>query len=96
MFCFVSAFLSAFLDALTVTAVLIAVAVGFYRIFHLANSGLEFSETSHNYQDDTSLTESGLEDLDNFKAFLRDLMSVSSAPFFKSNSNLRPLILPMN
>ena len=74
MFCFVSAFLSAFLDALTVTAVLIAVAVGFYRIFHLANSGQEFSETSHNYQDDTSLTESGLEDLENFKAFLRDLI----------------------
>ena len=74
MFCFVSAFLSAFLDALTVTAVLIAVAVGFYRIFHLANSGLEFSETSHNYQDDTSLTDSGLEDLENFKAFLRDLI----------------------
>ena len=74
MFCFVSAFLSAFLDALTVTAVLIAVAVGFYRIFHLANSGLEFSETSHNYQDDTSLTESGLQDLENFKAFLRDLI----------------------
>ena len=74
MFCFVSAFLSAFLDALTVTAVLIAVAVGFYRIFHLANSGQEFSETSHNYQDDTSLTESGLQDLENFKAFLRDLI----------------------
>jgi NhaB family Na+:H+ antiporter len=74
MFCFVSAFLSAFLDALTVTAVLIAVAVGFYRIFHLANSGLEFSVTGHDYQDDTSLTDSGLEDLENFKAFLRDLI----------------------
>ena len=74
MFCFVSAFLSAFLDALTVTAVLIAVAVGFYRIFHLANSGLEFSESSHNYLDDTTLTDSGMEDLENFKAFLRDLI----------------------
>ena len=46
MFCFVAAFLSAFLDALTVTAVLIAVGVGFYRIFHLANSGVEFSASS--------------------------------------------------
>ena len=31
-------------------------------IFHLANSGLEFSVTGHDYQDDTSLTDSGLED----------------------------------
>ena len=74
MFCFVSAFLSAFLDALTVTAVLIAVAVGFYRIFHLANSGLPFSTSAHNYQDDSSLSEAGIEDLKNFKAFLRDLI----------------------
>ena len=74
MFCFVSAFLSAFLDALTVTAVLIAVAVGFYRIFHLANSGMAFSETGHDHLDDTSLSEAGKEDLENFKAFLRDLV----------------------
>ena len=74
MFCFVSAFLSAFLDALTVTAVLIAVAVGFYRIFHLANSGVVFSETSHDYLNDNTLSEAGIEDLENFKAFLRDLI----------------------
>ena len=74
MFCFVSAFLSAFLDALTVTAVLIAVAVGFYRIFHLANSGVVFSETNHDYLNDNTLSEAGIEDLENFKAFLRDLI----------------------
>jgi len=74
MFCFVAAFLSAFLDALTVTAVLIAVAVGFYRIFHLANSGLEFSTSNHDYHDDSSLSEAGIEDIENFKAFLRDLI----------------------
>jgi len=74
MFCFVAAFLSAFLDALTVTAVLIAVAVGFYRIFHLANSGMEFSATEHDYHDDNLLTDSGKDDLENFKAFLRDLI----------------------
>ena len=74
MFCFVSAFLSAFLDALTVTAVLIAVAVGFYRIFHLANSGLEFSSNGHDYYNDSSLSEAGIEDLENFKAFMRDLI----------------------
>ena len=74
MFCFVSAFLSAFLDALTVTAVLIAVAVGFYRIFHLANSGLEFSSNDHDYYNDSSLSEAGIQDLENFKAFMRDLI----------------------
>ena len=74
MFCFVSAFLSAFLDALTVTAVLIAVAVGFYRIFHLANSGLAFSKADHDYLNDSSLSDEGIEDLDSFKAFLRDLI----------------------
>ena len=74
MFCYVSAFLSAFLDALTVTAVLIAVAVGFYRIFHLANSGLAFSKADHDYLNDSSLSDEGIEDLDSFKAFLRDLI----------------------
>jgi NhaB family Na+:H+ antiporter len=34
LFCAISAFLSAFLDALTVTAVVISVAVGFYTIYH--------------------------------------------------------------
>jgi Na+/H+ antiporter NhaB len=32
MFCVLSAFLSAFLDALTVTAVIISAAVGFYSV----------------------------------------------------------------
>lgn len=34
LFCAVAAFLSAFLDALTVTAVLMTVAVGFYSVYH--------------------------------------------------------------
>ncbi|MCV4732127.1 sodium/proton antiporter, partial [Escherichia coli] len=33
-FCLAAAFLSAFLDALTVVAVVISVAVGFYGIYH--------------------------------------------------------------
>ena len=33
LFCFAGAFLSAFLDALTVTAVLITISVGFYSVF---------------------------------------------------------------
>jgi NhaB family Na+:H+ antiporter len=74
LFCFVAAFLSAFLDALTVTAVLIAVGIGFYRIFHLANSGSDFSNKNHNILDDSLLSAEGIEDLENFKSFLRDLI----------------------
>ena len=74
LFCFVAAFLSAFLDALTVTAVLIAVGIGFYRIFHLANSGAEFSSANHNMLDDSTLSHEGREDLENFQSFLRDLI----------------------
>ena len=74
LFCFVAAFLSAFLDALTVTAVLIAVGIGFYRIFHLANSGGDFSLKNHNIHDDSTLSIEGAEDLENFKSFLRDLI----------------------
>ena len=51
---------------MTVTAVLIAVAVGFYRIYHLANSGLEFTATEHDFHDDTSLSAEGIEDIENF------------------------------
>ena len=74
LFCFVAAFLSAFLDALTVTAVLIAVGIGFYRIFHVANSGADFSMNDHNILDDSTLSTEGAEDLENFKSFLRDLI----------------------
>ena len=74
LFCFVAAFLSAFLDALTVTAVLIAVGIGFYRIFHLANSGGDFSVKNHNILNDSTLSIEGAEDLENFKSFLRDLI----------------------
>ena len=73
LFCFVAAFLSAFLDALTVTAVLIGVGIGFYRIFHLATSGKSFGE-DHNYLDDSSLNSLGQEEQENFKAFLRNLL----------------------
>ena len=39
LFVFMSAVLSAFLDALTVTEVLISVAVGFYGVYHKIHSG---------------------------------------------------------
>lgn len=38
-FCFSAAFLSAFLDALTVVAVIISVAMGFYGVYHKVASG---------------------------------------------------------
>ena len=74
MFCFSAAILSAFLDALTVTAVLIGVTIGFYRVYHTVSSGKDFSNKDHNYNDDSSLSDIGAEDLESFKAFLRDLV----------------------
>ena len=74
LFSFSAAFLSAFLDALTVTAVLISVAIGFYRIFHLVSSNKTFSDTNHDFLDDSELTDNSIEDLEKFKAFLRDLI----------------------
>ena len=74
MFCFSAAILSAFLDALTVTAVLIGVTIGFYRVYHTVSSGKDFSNKDHNYNDDSSLSIIGAEDLEAFKAFLRDLV----------------------
>ena len=73
LFCFSAAILSAFLDALTVTAVLIGVTIGFYRIYHIVASGKNFKD-EHNHLDDSNLTDVGLEDLESFKGFLRDLV----------------------
>lgn len=72
-FTFSAAFLSAFLDALTVVAVIISVAVGFYSIFHKVASGKDF-HSEHDHTFDDSLHHSKREDLDNFRAFLRNLM----------------------
>jgi NhaB family Na+:H+ antiporter len=74
MFCFAAAILSAFLDALTVTAVLIGVTIGFYRVYHTVSSGKDFGNKDHNYNDDSSLSDIGAKDLESFKAFLRDLV----------------------
>jgi NhaB family Na+:H+ antiporter len=50
-FCLAAAFLSAFLDALTVVAVVISVAVGFYGIYHRVASArpddLDLLDDSH-------------------------------------------------
>ena len=69
-----AAFLSAFLDALTVTAVLIGVTIGFYRIFHLVSSNKEFSDNNHDYLDNPSLNANALNDFAQFKSFLQQLI----------------------
>ncbi|MCL2789508.1 MAG: sodium/proton antiporter NhaB [Desulfobulbus sp.] len=74
LFCSVSAFLSAFLDALTVTAVLIAVAYGFYDIYHRYVSGMGGSDTAHDLTSDLVLKEKEQETLRQFRGFLRNLM----------------------
>jgi len=73
MFSIVAAVLSAFLDALTVTAVLISVAVGFYSVYHRVASGKQF-ELDHDHNDDGGVHTYHREDLDQFRAFLRSLI----------------------
>lgn len=73
LFCGVSAILSAFLDALTVTAVLIAVAVGFYAVYHKTASNRQ-AHPEHDHSKDDEVVEYHRSDLDQFRAFLRSLI----------------------
>ena len=73
MFSFSAAVLSAFLDALTVTAVLISVGVGFYTVFHKFASG-ERRRYGHDNTDDSNVKEEFEQDLESFRAFLRSLL----------------------
>ena len=73
MFSFAAAFLSAFLDALTVTAVIITVAAGFYSVYHKVASGKHFDH-DHDAGKDDEVVELHREDLEQFRAFLRSLM----------------------
>ena len=72
-FTFAAAFLSAFLDALTVTAVIITVAIAFYGVYHKVASGKEFDD-EHDHDDDTLVHEFRHGDLGRFRGFLRSLM----------------------
>ena len=74
LFCFSAAILSAFLDALTVTAVLIGVTIGFYRIYHSVASGSSFADDNHDYHNNSSIKSINLSELESFKGFLRDLV----------------------
>jgi NhaB family Na+:H+ antiporter len=72
-FCFSAAFLSAFLDALTVTAVVITVASGFYAVYHKVSSGKGF-DSDHDHADDSGIGGETEADLVGFRGFLRNLM----------------------
>lgn len=73
MFSIVAAVLSAFLDALTVTAVVITVASGFYAVYHKVASGKGF-ESAHDHGSDAEVQTTHREDLENFRGFLQQLV----------------------
>ncbi len=73
IFSFAAAVLSAFLDALTVTAVIITVAVGFYGVYHKVASGKKL-DMDHDPTTDVEVVELHRHDLEDFRAFLRSLM----------------------
>ena len=75
LFSFTAAVLSAFLDALTVTAVIISVAVGFYQIYYnvVVERSLGKLEEAVAAGDE-DVPELVDEDLDRFRAFLRSLV----------------------
>ena len=74
LFSAVAAFLSAFLDALTVTAVIITVAAGFYGVYHRVASGKSYQHDDHDQTSDAEVVELHREDLERFRAFLRSLV----------------------
>ena len=74
LFCFAGAVLSAFLDALTVTAVLITISVGFYSVYHKVASGKKIIDENHDHADDKSLISNHRQNLEDFRAFLRSLI----------------------
>ena len=73
LFSFAGAFLSAFLDALTVTAVIIAVAYSFYNVYHRYASG-KTMQCDHDLCSDKPVKDKQREELQQFRAFLRNLM----------------------
>jgi NhaB family Na+:H+ antiporter len=73
-FTFSAAFLSAFLDALTVIAVIISVATGFYGVYHKVASGKPHHHTDHDLSDDDHFEQPDHDDLENFRGFLRNLL----------------------
>lgn len=73
LFTLTGALLSAFLDALTVTAVLISAAVGFYAVYHRVASGRHHHD-EHDHSNDDHLHDDHRAELDQFRGFLRSLL----------------------
>ena len=75
LFSFVAAILSAFLDALTVMAVVISVAAGFYRVYYdvVFERAIDRLEEAVR-EGDEEVPELANEDIDRFRAFLRSLV----------------------
>lgn len=74
LFVVLGALLSAFLDALTVLAVIITVAGGFYAVYHRVASGKQHRETLHDATIDDEVRDVHRSDLDGFRAHLRGLL----------------------
>lgn len=70
MFLIAGAVLSAWLDALTVIAVIIAVSVAFFQIYNAAG----YEERVPGIADEIIREQTGKEDLENFRGFLRNLL----------------------
>lgn len=68
-----TAVLSAFLDALTVAAVVLAVATGLYGVYHRHASGRRRDE-QHDQRDDSAVAQDRAADLAQFRGFLRGLV----------------------
>ena len=79
LFCLVPAVLAAFLDALTVLAVVITVAMGFYEVYHKVASGKHHHDPVHDASVDEQVTELHRSDLDAFRAVLRGLLMHAGA-----------------
>lgn len=78
LFCLVPAVLAAFLDALTVLAVVITVAMGFYEVYHKVASGKSHHDP-HDSSADDHVGELHRSDLDSFRAVLRGLLMHAGA-----------------
>lgn len=78
LFCLVSAVLAAFLDALTVLAMIITVATGFFEVYHKVASG-KGHQDAHDSSADEHVGELHRSDLDAFRAMLRSLLMHAGA-----------------
>jgi NhaB family Na+:H+ antiporter len=73
LFCLVGTVLSAFLNAVTVLAMVMAVALGFYRIYYIAASGLP-APTDRQLDEDVHVPASRQDELQEFRGALRGLL----------------------